>query len=242
MVPNLNLFVSVLSLSSANHPRLVVPQPGLSSAAPKNIKTLESVPKISEKSADMSHYVGKSGNINKPLENTFPANPASESPLQKQQINVHHVNIERSSQSTIVTPKYNALCGMAKCYVMNPLNGMMHQIRVLLDSVAMALLLFFSGVYTSMSTFALSRSSSPPLTGLPELSLLSSFSSFIFLAFLACSIVMLCHLVLEVRKFVDDNVQVQKIQMKKTEHICTERNSLQKPASRKERKDVQTYR
>ena len=84
----------------------------------------------------MSHYVGKSGNINKPLENTFSANPASESPLQNQQINVHHANIEGSSQSTIVTPKYNALCGMAKCYVMYPINGMMHQIRVLLDSSA----------------------------------------------------------------------------------------------------------
>ena len=47
-----------------------------------------------------------------------------------------HSNIERSSQSSIVTPKYNALCGMAKCYVMNPLNGMMHQIRVSLDSRA----------------------------------------------------------------------------------------------------------
>ena len=49
---------------------------------------------------------------------------------------MHHANIERSCQSSIVTPKYNALCGMAKCYVMNPLNGMMHQIRVLLDSGA----------------------------------------------------------------------------------------------------------
>ena len=83
VAPNMNLSVSVLSLSSVNHPRLVVPQLGFSSAAPKYIKTLESIPKISEKSADMSHYVGKSGNINKPLENTFPANPASESPLQK---------------------------------------------------------------------------------------------------------------------------------------------------------------
>ena len=49
---------------------------------------------------------------------------------------MYHANIERSSQSSIVTPKYNALCGMAKCYVLNPLNGMMHQIRVLLDSGA----------------------------------------------------------------------------------------------------------
>ena len=49
---------------------------------------------------------------------------------------MYHASIERSSQSSIVTPKYNAVCGMAKCYVMNPLNGMMHQIRVLLDSGA----------------------------------------------------------------------------------------------------------
>ena len=73
MAPNLNL--SVLSLSSANHPRLVVPQPGLSSAAPKKIK-LKSVPVNSEKSAVRSDIVGKSGNTNKSLESIFPANPA----------------------------------------------------------------------------------------------------------------------------------------------------------------------
>ena len=69
-------------------PRQVVPQPGLSSAAPKNIETLEPGPKISEKSADLSLKVGKSDNTNQSLENIFPANPASKSPLQKQQINV----------------------------------------------------------------------------------------------------------------------------------------------------------
>ena len=105
VAPNLNLSVSVLSLSSANHPRLVVPQPGLSSAAPNNIETIASGPKISEKTADMFHEVGKSGNTNKTLENIFLANPASESPLQRQQINVNHANIEGSSQSSIVTPK-----------------------------------------------------------------------------------------------------------------------------------------
>ena len=110
VAPNLNLTVSVSSLSSANHPRRVVPQPGLSSAAPEK-ETLETGPKISEKSADLSLKVGKSGNTNKSLENIFPANPASKSPLQKQQINVHHANIERSSQSSIVPPKYGqVLC------------------------------------------------------------------------------------------------------------------------------------
>ena len=134
---NLNFSVSVSSLSSAIHPRQVVLQPGLSSTAPEII-TLEPGPKISEKSLrnpDLSLKVGKSGSNNKPLENLFPANPASESPFPKQQINVYHANIERSSKSSIVTPKYNALCGMAKCYVMNPLNGMMHQIRVFLTLV-----------------------------------------------------------------------------------------------------------
>ena len=47
---------------------------------------------------------------------------------------MHHANIKGSSQ--IVTPKYNSLCVKAKCYVMNPINGMMQQIRVLLDSGA----------------------------------------------------------------------------------------------------------
>ena len=47
VAPNLNLSVSVSSLSSANHPRQVVPQPGLSSAAPR-FKTLTPGPKISE--------------------------------------------------------------------------------------------------------------------------------------------------------------------------------------------------
>ena len=116
------------------YPIRVVPQPGLSSAAP-SIRTLIPGPKISEKSADLSLKVGKSGSNSKPL-NLFPANPASESPFQEQQTNVYPANIEMSSQSSIVTPKYNALCGMAKCYVMNLLNGMMHQIRVLLDSGA----------------------------------------------------------------------------------------------------------
>ena len=139
VAPNFNLTVSVSSFSSANNPRLVVSQPGLSSAVPKNTETLESNPKISEKYADKSHKVGKSGNTNKPLENIFPANQDSESPFQKQQINVHYGNIEGSSQSTIVTHKYNALCGMAKCYVMNPINGIMHHIRVLLDSGAIFL-------------------------------------------------------------------------------------------------------
>ena len=134
VAPNLNL--SVLSLSSANHPRIVIPQPGLSSAAPEISESQKSVPENSKKSAVRSDIVGKSGNTKKSLENIFPANPASESPTQKQQINVHHANIEGSSQSTIVTPKNHALCGMAKCYVMNPINEMMHQIRVLLDSAA----------------------------------------------------------------------------------------------------------
>ena len=49
---------------------------------------------------------------------------------------MYHANIERSSHSSTVTPKYSALCGMAKCDVMNRLNGLMHQIRVLLDSCA----------------------------------------------------------------------------------------------------------
>ena len=85
--PNLNLSVSVSSLSSPIHPSRVVPQPGLSSAAPKII-TLDPGPKISEKSADLSLKVGKSGSNSKPLENLFSANPASESPFQEQQINV----------------------------------------------------------------------------------------------------------------------------------------------------------
>ena len=105
------------------------PQSSSPSARPKlsssKIITLEPGPKSSEKSADLSLKVGKSGSNSKPLENLFPANPASESPFQEQQINVYQANIERSSHSSIVTPKYNALCGMAKCYVMNPLNGMM---------------------------------------------------------------------------------------------------------------------
>ena len=36
----------------------------------------------------------------------------------------------------LVTPKNNALCGMTKCYVMNSINGMVQQTRVLLDSRA----------------------------------------------------------------------------------------------------------
>ena len=48
VAPNLNF--SVLSLSSANHPRLVLPQSGLSSAAPRISETQKSVPTISEKS------------------------------------------------------------------------------------------------------------------------------------------------------------------------------------------------
>ena len=102
VAPNLNLSVSVSSLSSPIHPIRVVPQPGLSSAAP--IITLEPGPKISEKSADLSLKVEKSGSNSKPLENLFPANPASGSPFQEQQINVYHAGIERSSQSSIVTP------------------------------------------------------------------------------------------------------------------------------------------
>ena len=78
------------SLSSAIHPREVVLQQGLSSAAPEII-TLEPGPKISEKSADLSLKVGKNGSNSKPLENLFPANSASESPFPKQQINVYHV-------------------------------------------------------------------------------------------------------------------------------------------------------
>ena len=104
VAPNLNL--SVLSLSSANHPRIVIPQPGLSSAAPEISESQKSVPENSKKSAVRSDIVGKSGNTKKSLENIFPANPASESPTQKQQINVHHANIEGSSQSTIVTPNF----------------------------------------------------------------------------------------------------------------------------------------
>ena len=96
MAPNLNLSVSLSSLSSAIYPRQVVPQPGISSAAPEII-TLESGPKISEKSADLSLKVGNSGSNCKPVENLFPANPASVSPFPKQQINVYH---RRSSLST----------------------------------------------------------------------------------------------------------------------------------------------
>ena len=66
VAPNLNLSVSVSSLSSPIHPSLVVPQPGLSSAAPKII-TLEPGLKISEKSADLSLKVEKSGSNSKPL-------------------------------------------------------------------------------------------------------------------------------------------------------------------------------
>ena len=75
MAPNLNLSVSVWSLSSTIHPRQVVLQPSLSSAAPEII-TLEPGPEISEKSADLSLKVGKSGSNSKPLEYLFPANPA----------------------------------------------------------------------------------------------------------------------------------------------------------------------
>ena len=85
LAPNLNLSVSVSSLSSPIQPSGVVPQPGLSSAAPKT--TLKPGPKISEKSADLSLKVGKSGSNSKPLENLFLANPASESLFQEQQIN-----------------------------------------------------------------------------------------------------------------------------------------------------------
>ena len=76
--------------------------------------------------------VGESGNVNESLVISFPANPASKSPALKQLINVHHANIEGRSQSTIVTPKYNALCGMAKCCIMIPINGMMHQVQIYL--------------------------------------------------------------------------------------------------------------
>ena len=57
VAPNLNLSVSVSSLSSPIQPTRVVPQPGLSSAAPR-FNTLTPGPKISEKSADLSLKVG----------------------------------------------------------------------------------------------------------------------------------------------------------------------------------------
>ena len=60
VAPNLNLSVSESSLSFVNHPKLICLQEGLSSVAPA-IETLTPGPKISEKSADLSLKVGKSG-------------------------------------------------------------------------------------------------------------------------------------------------------------------------------------
>ena len=63
VAPNLNSSVSVSALSFVNHPKLICLQPGLSSAAPE-LETLEPGSKISEKSADLSLKVGKSGSTN----------------------------------------------------------------------------------------------------------------------------------------------------------------------------------
>ena len=86
VAPNLNLSVSESSLSFVNHPNLICLPEGLRAAAPIT-KTLTPGPKISEKSVNLSLQVGKSGSTSKPLENIFPANPASKSPFQEQQIN-----------------------------------------------------------------------------------------------------------------------------------------------------------
>ena len=44
------------------------------------------------------------------------------------------INVLDVATYAITAPKYKALCGTALCYVMNPANGAMVQVRSLLDS------------------------------------------------------------------------------------------------------------